>query len=279
MPKPYFKKTIKGLLATLLSLVAIVVYAIYVEPNWFEVKEVSVKLPHLAPAFDGYKIVQITDIHADRFFQLSNLSEIVQQINAQQPDLVVLTGDYISKGKVESAVGAIASNFRQITAPDGVLAVLGNHDYWTNSKKVTTALSQYQIKLLKNEIFTLHRGQEELIIAGIDDVWSGKGDLPKVLQALGKKIGAIALVHEPDFADETAATQHFDLQLSGHSHGGQVRLPFADRVLPYMGKKYPFGQYQVGEMIQYTSSGIGMGGLPVRFNCRPEITSIVLHTS
>jgi uncharacterized protein len=279
MPKRYFKKTIKGILATLLSLVAIIIYAIYIEPNWFEVKEVSVKLPHLTKAFDGYKIVQITDIHADRFFKISNLPTIVQQINDQKPDLVVLTGDYISKGQVELGVGAIASNFRQITAPDGVLAVLGNHDYWTNGKKVTAALSQYQIKLLKNELFTLHRGQEELVIAGIDDVWNGKSDLPKVLKELGVRQGAIALVHEPDFADETAATQQFDLQLSGHSHGGQVRLPFADRVLPYMGQKYPYGQYQVGQMIQYTSSGIGMGGIPVRFNCRPEITSIVLHSS
>jgi uncharacterized protein len=280
MLKGYFRKIIIGILATLAFAIAIMLHAIYIEPTWYEVKEVPVKLPHLAKAFDGYKIVQITDIHADRFFKVGNLSEIVRQINAQKPDLVVLTGDYITKGDVEPAVGAIADSFRQIVAPDGVLAVLGNHDYWTNNKLVTKVLSQYQIRVLKNELFTLQRNKEELVIAGIDDVWSGKGrELSTVLQQLGTKKGAIALVHEPDFADETAATKQFDLQLSGHSHGGQVRLPFSDRVLPYLGRKYPYGRYQVGEMIQYTSNGIGMGGLPVRLNCRPEITSIVLHAS
>jgi uncharacterized protein len=272
------KQIITGLLAILLMIVMAMLYGIYIEPNWFEVKEVSLQLPHLSPAFNGYRIVQITDLHVDRYFKLANLQVIAHKINDQHPDLVVLTGDYVSKGNVEEAVGEIADNFRQILAPDGILAVLGNHDYWTDAAAVTRNITKYQIKLLKNQTFMIHRGQTELAIAGLDDAWVGQPDLAAILKELGQRSGAILLAHEPDIADETAATHQFDLQLSGHSHGGQIRLPYTDWVLPFLGKKYPLGQYQVQDMIQYTNRGIGMGGIPMRFNCRPEITSFVLHS-
>jgi uncharacterized protein len=272
------KQIITGLLAILLMIVMAMLYGIYIEPNWFEVKEVSLQLPHLSPAFNGYRIVQITDLHVDRYFKLANLQVIAHKINDQHPDLVVLTGDYVSKGNVEEAVGEIADNFRQILAPDGILAVLGNHDYWTDAAAVTRNITKYQIKLLKNQTFMIHRGQAELAIAGLDDAWVGQPDLAAILKELGQRSGAILLAHEPDIADETAATHQFDLQLSGHSHGGQIRLPYTDWVLPFLGKKYPLGQYQVQDMIQYTNRGIGMGGIPMRFNCRPEITSFVLHS-
>jgi uncharacterized protein len=277
LPRWRFTKIVKGLFALLLSTVVILVYAVYIEPNWYEVKKVSLQLPHLSPAFDGYKIVQISDLHADRYFKLENLQTITQKINDLHPDLLVLTGDYVSKGHVEEAVGAIATNFQKISTRDGILAVLGNHDYWTDAEAISRELTRYQIKLLKNQVFTINRGGTQLAIAGIDDLWSGKPDLDGLLTTLGDRPGGILLAHEPDFADIAAATHKFDLQLSGHSHGNQVRLPFAKAVLPYLAKKYPQGQYQVLDMIQYTNRGIGMVGLPLRFNCRPEITSFVLH--
>jgi uncharacterized protein len=272
------QKIILGIIALLLVLAALLGYGLYIEPNWFEVKEISLNLPHLSSAFDGYKVVQLSDIHADRYFRISNLNTIAKTINDQHPDLVVLTGDYVSKGRVKEAVGAIATSFRQIEAKDGILAVLGNHDYWAKAKDVTRELTRYQIKLLKNQLVTINRGSEQLSIGGVDDVWAGKPDLNAVLKELGSKQGAILLAHEPDFADIAAASHQFDLELSGHSHGAQVRLPFSDVVLPYLGRKYPHGQYQVLDMIQYTNRGIGLGGIPVRFNCRPEITSFILHT-
>jgi uncharacterized protein len=275
----WLKKIVRGLLGILVFVVVVVVYAVYVEPNWFEVKAVSLQLPHLSPAFDGYKIVQISDLHSDRYFKLENLPTIAQKINEQQPDLVVLTGDYVSKGHIEEAVGAIAKSFQNIQATDGVLAVLGNHDYWTDAAAISQELTRYQIKLLKNQVVTMNRGTAQLAIAGIDDLWSGQPDLDGLLRALGDRQGAILLAHEPDFADVAAATKKFDLQLSGHSHGNQVRLPFAEVVLPKFARKYPHGQYQVAEMVQYTNRGIGMVGLPLRFNCRPEITSFTLHSS
>jgi uncharacterized protein len=275
----FYRKIIQGLFALLLFAAALLGYGLYIEPNWFEVKEISLSLPHLSPAFDGYKVVQISDIHADRYFRISNLDTVAQKINDQHPDLVVLTGDYVSKGRVPEAVGAIAASFRQIEAKDGILAVLGNHDYWAKAKDVTRELTRYQIKLLKNQLVTINRGSEQLSIGGVDDVWAGKPDLKAVLKNLGSKQGAILLAHEPDFADIAAASHQFDLELSGHSHGAQVRVPFSNVVLPYLGRKYPHGQYQVLDMIQYTNRGIGLGGIPIRFNCRPEITSFTLHTN
>jgi uncharacterized protein len=274
-----YRQVIRGMITLIILVMALLGYGIYLEPNWFEVKEISLKLPHLPAAFDGYRVVQVSDIHADRYFRLANLDIIAQKINDQHPDLVVLTGDYVSKSRVKEAVGAIATSFRQIESQDGILAVLGNHDYWANAKDVTRELTQYQIKLLKNQLVTINRGAEQLSIGGVDDVWVGKPNLAAILKELGDRKGAILLAHEPDFADIAAATHRFDLQLSGHSHGAQVRVPFSDVVLPYLGKKYPHGQYQVLDMIQYTNRGIGVGGMPVRFNCRPEITSFVLHPS
>jgi Calcineurin-like phosphoesterase len=155
------QKIILGIIALLLVLAALLGYGLYIEPNWFEVKEISLNLPHLSSAFDGYKVVQLSDIHADRYFRISNLNTIAKTINDQHPDLVVLTGDYVSKGRVKEAVGAIATSFRQIEAKDGILAVLGNHDYWAKAKDVTRELTRYQIKLLKNQLVTINRGSEQ----------------------------------------------------------------------------------------------------------------------
>jgi uncharacterized protein len=168
----FYRKIIQGIIALLLFVAALLGYGIYLEPNWFEVKEVSLHLPHLSPAFDGYKVVQLSDIHADRHFRLANLDTIAKRINDQHPDLVVLTGDYVSKGRVTEAVGAIATSLRQIEAKDGILAVLGNHDYWAKANDVTRELTKYQIKLLKNQLVTIDRGSEQLSIGGIDDAWA-----------------------------------------------------------------------------------------------------------
>jgi uncharacterized protein len=137
--------------------------------------------------------------------------------------------------------------------------------------------SNSNIQVLKNQILTLDRKGSLLNIAGLGDAWSGEDDLGQILQQLPGIGASILLAHEPDVADRTAETKKFDLQLSGHSHGGQVSLPFMKLVTPPMGHKYPIGQYQIGDLIQYTSRGVGTSGIRARFNCRPEITVITLH--
>jgi predicted MPP superfamily phosphohydrolase len=132
---------------------------------------------------------------------------------------------------------------------------------------------------LTNTIFTISREGESLHLCGVDDVWEGDVQLDSVLGQLPEAGSAILLAHEPDFADESAATGRFDLQLSGHSHGGQVVIPFfGPPILPYLGRKYPIGLYKVGDMLHYTNRGVGMARLPIRLNCPPEITIFTLDT-
>jgi predicted MPP superfamily phosphohydrolase len=158
--------------------------------------------------------------------------------------------------------------------------VLGNHDYWTDADAVRAALLACGIQNLSNDVFTLSKGGEQLHIAGVDDTWEKHDRLDLVLEKLPPSGAAVLLAHEPDFADRSAETGRFDLQLSGHSHGGQVVLPFfGPPILPHLGRKYPTGLFQVKDMFQYTNRGVGMIAPYVRFNCRPEITVFTLETT
>jgi uncharacterized protein len=273
------KNRIRNLLKILtlgfLVIFILVAYVRKIEPVWIDVVQVPVTLPRLSPALEGYRIVQITDIHADGWMDADRIAQITQQVNAQKPDLITLTGDYVTKN-AEKFAPALKS-LSALNAPDGTIAILGNHDEWTNPKLITEVLESSNIKVLKNQVITLDRKGGLLNIAGLGDAWSGEDDMEKVLQQLPGIGASIMLAHEPDVADRTVETKKFDLQLSGHSHGGQVSLPFMKLVTPPLGHKYPVGQYQIGDLIQYTSRGVGTSGIRVRFNCRPEITVITLH--
>jgi len=253
------------------------IYANQVEPGWVELTPISLTLPHLASEFDGYRIVQISDIHLDIWTPRDRLSQAVEMVNRQSPDLVVITGDFVTylagqfAADLVAVLGALAS--LQVT-----LAVLGNHDHWTDASVVRQVIAQSGIVELSNAVYTLRRGEAMLHIAGVDDVWERQDRLDLVLAQLPVEGAAILLAHEPDFADVSAATGRFDLQLSGHSHGGQVIIPFrGPPLLPLHAQKYPVGRYQVGGMVQYTNRGLGMISPPVRFNCRPEIALFTLH--
>jgi predicted MPP superfamily phosphohydrolase len=134
--------------------------------------------------------------------------------------------------------------------------------------------------MLVNESTMLERGGEKLVIAGIDDLYDNHHDLERALAGVPEDAAVMLLAHEPDFADAAARDARLILQLSGHSHGGQVRLPFVGQAwLPRLGQKYPAGLYHVGGMQVYTNRGIGVVGVPVRFNCRPEVTLLTLRSA
>jgi uncharacterized protein len=250
-------------------------YVTRVEPSWIEVRAISMPLPHLAPQFSGYRVVQLSDIHADRWMTAERLAKIVHRVNELKPDLVVLTGDFVTGSAEEFSPNLVA--FSELHPVDKTLAVMGNHDVWTNPLMIQGVLEAAGVQVLNNQVATLQRKSAQLSIAGVDDIWSKRARLDRVLAALPSEGAAILLAHEPDFAEQSAATGRFDLELSGHSHGGQVKLPFVKRVLPPLAYKYPIGQYKVGNMIQYTNRGVGTSGLHLRFNCRPEITVFTLE--
>jgi uncharacterized protein len=273
-----FKLRLYQKIALAFSLLLLAVYYVHdLEPSWIEVRSVSLSLPHLAPEFSGYRIVQLSDIHADRWMTAQRIQKVVNQVNQMSPDLVVLTGDFVTRNAEQYAPNLTV--LKALTPKDRTLAILGNHDAWTNPDLVQKILEAADIDVLANQLVTLARGSQQLHIGGVDDVWAQRDRLQDVLAALPSRGAAILLAHEPDFADTSAATGRFDLQLSGHSHGGQVRLPFMKWVLPPLAHKYPEGQYQVGSMIQYTNRGLGSSGIPIRFNCRPEITIFTLKNA
>jgi hypothetical protein len=254
-----------------------------IEPSWVEVSHVPLKLPHLPRAFSGFRLVQISDIHAGYWMTPERFASIVDLIKEQSPDLVAVTGDVIlAYGGMpddQPALDEFGKVFKQIADDYETIAVLGNHDYWYDADKVRSVLERAGARVLMNSVHSLERRGERLHIAGVDDIYENQDDLGAVLSALPQDGGAILLAHEPDFADISAATGRFDLQISGHSHGGQVSLPvIGPLVLPHLGRKYPSGLYKVGDMYQYTNRGVGMTMPTIRFNCRPEITVFTLES-
>lgn len=261
----------------LLASAATAGYAFGLEPSWIELVPVSLTLPRLAPAFDGYRIALFSDIHLGDGLDRSRLEQIVARVNEQQPDLVAIAGDFVSNVATRHAPGLDA--LAALSAPGGVVAVLGNHDYGAGAATVRRVLTAAGVRVLSNGVHTLRRGDEQLHIAGVDDVIARRARLDLVLAMLPEDGAAIVPVHEPDFADISAATGRFDLQLAGHSHGGQVVLPFhGPLVLPAFAERYPSGCYQVGSMIEYTTRGVGTELLRVRFDCRPELTLLTLRS-
>jgi uncharacterized protein len=253
------------------------IYAHKIEPIWFEVKQIDITLPKLDRAFNGYRIVQISDLHAGDGIDRSQLEKVVDAVNAQNPDLVVITGDHISRLPKQHL--ELLDTLAKLHPQDRTISILGNHDVHDDPAPVRRAIAQVGITLLENTVYTLKRGTATLNIAGVGDVYQEQDNLDRVLAQLPPTGAAIMLAHEPDFADETAATGRFGLQLSGHSHGGQIRLPIYKGYTPLLARKYPLGRYQVGNMIQYTNRGIGMIKIYARFNCRPEISVFNLVAS
>jgi hypothetical protein len=254
-----------------------------IEPGWVQVENVTLKLPRLSPNFHGMRIAQVSDIHMGGWMNSERLQHAADLILAQNPDLLLLTGDFLIGHDFDSNSEQRLQELLEILMPlansISSFAVLGNHDYWTNADAVREMLKQSGISDLTNTVFTLSDSGQRLHICGVDDIWEGDVRLNELVSRLPRDGAAILLAHEPDFADESAATGRFDLQVSGHSHGGQVVIPFyGPPVLPYLGRKYHSGLYRIGKMLQYTNRGLGMIDPPVRFNCPPEITLFTLQS-
>lgn len=249
-----------------------------IETGWLKLERVAVAVKHLPATLEGFKIVHMSDFHLDPFNQLDLIREAVAIANSIQPDLTVLTGDFVTRRAeaIEELIPALAA----LTASQGVFAVLGNHDVYTNAQTVRGALEQAGITVLCNTGVALGNYHGTLYLAGLDDGRWGQPDLQQALDGLPANALCVLLMHEPDFADTAAEDGRVALQLSGHTHGGQIRLPFIGApVLPKMGKCYIQGLYRVQGMWLYVTRGIGSSGLPIRFNCRPEITEIRLVSS
>jgi len=245
----------------------------------FEIVDVKVSIPDLDPSFNDYRIVHISDIHLGQWISAKRIEGVVNLVNKLKPDLVAITGDSVSY-VVNEPVLEMLRFLKNLKPKDATVAVLGNHDHWVGAEEIRKVMDESKIIELENDVYTLKRGDAMLYIAGVDSITLEKHDLDVVLRKLPSSGPAILLAHEPDFADESAATGRFSLQLSGHSHGGQMIIPGIGT--PFRGskfKKYPLGEYQVGDMVQYTNRGLGTNVFWIRINCPPEITILRLQSS
>lgn len=240
------------------------------------VERVPLVLPRLGPGFDGYRIAQIGDLHLDGRMTRERLGRAVKLVLRESPDLVVVTGDFVTE-TVRRGGRDLVEALRTLRPPDGVLAVLGNHDYLDDPELVRAIIRDSGATELSNTHRTLRRGESVLHVAGVDDFLQRRARLDLVLRELPPDGAAILLAHEPDFADVSVPTGRFDLQVSGHSHGGQARLPFLGPVVrPLYSRRYPDGLYDLDGTLLYTNRGLGTIRLDLRYNSPPEVTVFTL---
>ena len=258
-------------------------YAAEIARHELDIVQRTIVLQELPPSFHGHRIVQLSDIHLDEFTEPFFLERIVRQVNALAPDLVLLTGDFITLGSLtfiasQHAAHRCAEILAGLTCPQR-LAVLGNHDVGVSSSMVIRALHANGIPVLVNQSVALDRNGDRLWISGVADPGTSHPDLNAAIPA-HPGAPVILMAHEPDYAD--MVMQHprgsaVNLMLSGHSHGGQIRIPFAGPlILPPLGRKYVEGHFQFNDLQLYVNRGIGTVGLPFRLNCPPEITVLTL---
>ena len=261
--------------APLVAVAATSAYASLVEPYYYWISETDVFIRDLPERFENFRITQLTDIHHSRILGIDQVRRVVALAQQTKPDVFVLTGDYTTTYRrfIEPCAEALAA----LSAPEGVWAVLGNHDYYTDPELTTRALRRRRIAVLDNAHTTLQRGPDALQLSGIDDFSWNATDWTRAFAGLKPSTPTILLSHQPGVLD-LVQTQNVDLILSGHTHGGQVRLPglgaparFATREL-----KYDRGLFQRGETQLYVSSGTGVIGLPLRLGVRPEIAVLRL---
>ncbi len=275
--RQFLKLSVGTAVAGAASLTGGVAHAMSVEPRTLTLERITIQLARLPKSFDGVRIVQLSDFHHSPYIGDAEVRAAVEVANALRPDLMVLTGDYTLSVRADEHAEPCVRILAALRAPLGVLAITGNHDYWGDGELIRSTMRRHNIPLLLNGAVPIERDDARVWLVGIEDVALGRHDLARALRSVPRDETTILLAHEPDFADE-ASRYPIDLQLSGHSHGGQVRLPLVGPlVLPSLGEKYAMGYYRVGNLQLYTTRGIGMIAPPLRMNCPPEVTEITLR--
>jgi uncharacterized protein len=272
-------------LAAAAGAAALGVDSVLIEPNRPQLLHREIHLNRWPSRLDGFTIALLSDFHYDPHFSVHPLHAAIGIVNGLNPDLIALTGDFVTLPLMQhrdkpaaAAVEPCSLLLRQLKARFGVWAVLGNHDYFSDPERITETLRSQGIRVLANESVAIENNGARFWLSGVNDVTSDTADLDVTLQKVPANEATVLMAHEPDYADDVAPLRRVDLQLSGHSHGGQVRLPLLPPLyLPELAKKYVWGLYKIGALTLYTNRGLGTVGLPIRLNCPPEITLITLR--
>ncbi|GGJ42725.1 MULTISPECIES: metallophosphoesterase [Virgibacillus] len=272
--RSFLKKALGSLLALLGLSGGTYYYAKEIEPVLLHINKNKIVSDKLSQAFTNFKIVQFSDTHIGFHYTLEQLNELVSKINGLNPDLLVFTGDLVDKPHTYHWNETIIQTLAKLHAPHGKYWIYGNHDHGGyGTEVVLEVMENAGFTLLQNSHTTIDVKGNKMVLAGIDDVMLGKPNMDTTLHQANPDLFTILLAHEPDYAD-TVVHYPVDVQLSGHSHGGQVRFPFIGHLYtPSYAEKYVQGKYWIGQdkLLLYVNSGIGTTRLPYRFLCKPEI--------
>ena len=270
------RKFIKGLAtASALTAAGAGGYGSLVARTDYELTETDIFINELPPSFDGFRIAQVSDVHHSSLVGLDEVRRVVELANGARADMIALTGDYTTASR--KYIEPCAETLAGLSAPHGVWAVLGNHDHHTDGAATESALAGRGIGLLDNANTRLRRGGEELQLVGIDD-WSwAQTDWAKAFKGVDRARPTVLLSHQPNVLDRPQ-TEGVSLILSGHTHGGQVRLPLVGAPARFVDEfKYLRGRFERERTQLYVTRGTGVIGLPLRLGARPEIAVLRLR--
>lgn len=251
----------------------------HIETDYLELEEHDLILPRLSPEFEGFRLVQVSDLHFDQPMMGGFILRLVKAINNLTPSVLVFTGDLLG-GTAPFHQLTLASALKLLDERIIKLAILGNHDHFVNPYAIRGILKEAGFIVLQNQIFTYKGRKSPLFFCGLDDPLWKKDDLDIICRGLPQSGACILMVHEPDYVNQISQPSRFDLVLAGHTHGGQIVLPLSGPLFkPEMGKHFTSGFYQVGEMQLYVNRGLGQVSPHFRYNAPPEITLFRLHSA
>lgn len=257
-------------------LAMLAVWAFVIEPASFRLRQEVLVVPAWPDGCDGMRIAVLADLHVGSPYKgLDSLRDLVRDVNRASPDLVLLPGDFVIQGVVGGsfvAPEAAAEVLGRLRAPLGVFAVLGNHDWWLDADRVAGALSGHGITMMEDRSTRIGTSGCHVTLVGISDYWEGPHDIDQALAGVGDRDTVLAFTHNPDVFLELPP--HIALTIAGHTHGGQVHIPFIGR--PVVPSKYG-DRFAIGHIVErgrhlYVSPGVGTSILPVRFLVPPEVT-------
>jgi predicted MPP superfamily phosphohydrolase len=265
-----------ALMYSYFSGLAICSYGVLLRRRWFRVVERELGVPGLDARFDGFRIAHLSDLHIGTLTPRAWGLKWSRAANRKAPDLAVVTGDLITSGA--DFHGDVADVVGELRAPCGVFASMGNHDYFGSDEPLVSMLASRKVRVLRNQGTLVTREGAKLWLAAVDDTWSRRDDLAAALRERPAGTTTILLAHDPKTFDD-AAEAGVELVLGGHTHGGQVALPFLYRTVnaARLAYRYSVGVYRRGKSILYVHPGLGTTGPPIRLGVAPEVTILVLR--